>query len=225
VSQEDPYAGLPLPEEEPPMVEDDQAPEEQGPGTGDPGEDLGGSAPAGVSPDGELTPEVLLLEHDQQIRQLQTDVGQLIGAVADLLKSPPKEKPAPWNWKHLNGPAAAKLLTELRGWVDWYNDRYGVAVDSRIPGCWYRHGPVVEELTAVWIAWRAAYYGHQSPNDAPAYWHERILWPTIKRLKDSTWAFKNCVSEHQDPRPQRTPSTDDGFVDFVTAIEKKQEAA
>ena len=53
--------------------------------------------------------------------------------------------------KRLLTIAAATLLTGLREWIDWYNTRYGVAAASRIPGCWYRHGPVVEELTAVWI--------------------------------------------------------------------------
>lgn len=35
--------------------------------------------------------------------------------------------------------------------------------------------PRFGKLTAVWIAWQAAYYGTSIPNRAPAYWHERIL--------------------------------------------------
>src|SRR5437879_4055012 len=99
--------------------------------------------------------EELVLDHDGQLGQLRADVDGLVGLVGDLLRTPPAEKPAPWNWKELDGSGRAALLTELRAWVDWYNDRYGVTADSRILGCWYRHGPVVEELIGVWIGWRA----------------------------------------------------------------------
>ena len=174
---------------------------------------------AGVNADGVLPPvEELVLEHDQQLGQLRADVDGLAGVLSDLLSKPPQEKPAPWNWKELNDPERAALLTALRDWVDWYNDRYGVAAESRIPGCWHRHGPVVEELTAVWMAWKAAYYGHKTPNDAPAYWHERILWPTIQRIKKSAWGLSACTPEHKNPRPKKEPSTDHAFESFLQKL-------
>lgn len=153
-----------------------------------------------------------------KVIQLQKDVGQLAGIDVELVKSPPKEKPAPWNRKELADPAAAQLLTELRQWVDWYNDRYGVNAESRIAGCWYRHAPVVEELTAVWVAWRVAYYGHKTPSDAPVYWHERILWPAIARIRKNSWGLGACNPVHKDPRPKNEPSTDDGFAEFVSTL-------
>ncbi|MDQ0212149.1 hypothetical protein [Arthrobacter bambusae] len=223
---QDPYDGVPLPDDEPAPDETTPPFDDEGPGSGPgtppdrrPVED----GPAGVDADGVLpSPEELLLEHDGRIGVLRTDVNELAGVVADLLANPPKGKPAPWNWKHLNGSAAAKLLTELREWVDWYNDRYGVAADSRIPGCWYRHAPVVEELTGVWVAWRAAYYGHTTPLDAPAYWHERILWPTFDRITKRQWGMVNCINGHKDPRPQQTPSTDNGFDEFLNTLEQEE---
>jgi hypothetical protein len=209
---DNPYVGVPFPDEEPPAGDDTAAAAVEG-------------APAGVDADGELSlpsPEELLLEHDGQLGRLREDVDGLAGLIADLLAEPPKSKPAPWNWKELEGPAAAELLTGLREWIDWYNTRYGVAAESRIPGCWYRHGPVVEELTAVWIAWRAAYYGHKTPSDAAAYWHERILWPTIARIKKGTWGLSACNPEHKDPRPSKERSTDSGFTDFLHTLEQQQ---
>lgn len=207
---EDPYADIPLPDEEP-------APENTGAGSeaGAPG-----IAPAGVDADGVLpSVEELVLDHDGQLGQLRADVDGLVGLVGDLLRKPPAEKPAPWNWKELHGPGRVALLTELRQWVDWYNSRYGVTADSRIPGCWYRHGPVVEELTGVWIGWRAAYYGHQTPNDAPASWHERILWPAIARITKTNWGLSACIPAHKDPRPKTEPSTDNGFAAFTATLD------
>lgn len=213
---QDPHASVPFPAEEP---EPYQGPAQEAPDGGHP---LEVPAPAGVNADGVLpSPEDLLLEHDGQIIQLQKDLAQLAGIVGELVKSPPKEKPAPWNWKELDGPKAAQLLTGLREWVDWYNARYGVTADTRIPGCWYRHTPVVEELTAVWTAWQAAYYGHQSPNDAPAYWHERILWPTITRIKKSSWGLGACNPHHKDPRPGKEPSTDTEFAEHIHALKQQ----
>ncbi|MFE4080402.1 hypothetical protein [Paenarthrobacter sp. YIM B13468] len=211
----DPYAGIPFPDEEP-------APPDNGPGRGAEAPPLA-DAPAGVDADGVLpSVEELVLEHDDDLKQLSANVDGLTELVGNLLRNPPQEQPAPWNWKELNGPGAAALLTELRTWVDWYNDRYGVAAESRIPGCWYRHGPVVEELTGVWIAWRAAYYGHKTPNDAPAYWHERILWPTINRIKKGTWGLSACNPAHKDPRPKNEPPTDDGFAAFLGDMKSEQ---
>ncbi|MFB0839994.1 hypothetical protein ACETK3_18565 [Arthrobacter sp. E44] len=181
-------------------------------------------APAGVDADGVLpSVEELVLEHDGQLGQLRADVDGLAGLMGDLIRKPPQEKPAPWNWKELDGPGAAALLTELRQWVDWYNGRYGVTAESRIPGCWYQHGPVVEELTGVWVAWRAAYYGHKTPNDAAASWHERTLWPAISRIKKGTWGLSACNPMHKDPRPKNEPSTDNGFAAFVISLEREPE--
>ncbi|WP_314326173.1 hypothetical protein [Paenarthrobacter ilicis] len=207
---EDPYGDVPFPDEEP-------APEDAGAGreAGPPG-----IAPAGVDGDGVLpSVEELVLDHDGQLGQLRADVDGLMGLVGDLFRKPPAEKPTPWNWKELDGPGKAALLTELRQWVDWYNGHYGVTADSRILGCWYRHGPVVEELIGVWIAWRAAYYGHKTPNDAPAYWHERILWPALARITKSNWGLSACIPTHKDPRPKSDPSTDDGFATFISALD------
>ncbi|MCI0144136.1 hypothetical protein KNN17_21545, partial [Arthrobacter bambusae] len=94
---QDPYDGVPFPDDEPAPEEttppfDDEAPG-SGPGTAPerlPVED----GPAGVDADGVLpSPEELLLEHDERIGVLRADVNELAGVVADLLANPPKGKP------------------------------------------------------------------------------------------------------------------------------------
>ena len=162
--------------------------------------------------------EGLVLHHDADILQLKADVEGIAEIVAEILSSPTKTQPAPWNWKELKAEDRVKLMKELGEWVTWINDRYGVTDSSRIPGCWYHHGPVVEELTAAWVAWKAAYYGHKNPVDAPAYWHERILWPTLARIKSSSWGFSGCTTAHKDPRPSSRPSIDPGFDEFTAEL-------
>ena len=166
--------------------------------------------------------EELVLQHDAHILQLRADVQGIAEVVADILTTPPKAQPAPWNWKELNGQDRVKLMKELGEWVTWINDRYGVTDSSRIPGCWYRHGPVVEELTATWIAWKAAYHGHKGPVDAPAYWHERVFWPTLARIKNSAWGFSGCITAHKAPRPSTKESTDPGFDSFLRDLANPQ---
>jgi hypothetical protein len=97
--------------------------------------------------------EDVVLSHVGQIGGLQEGMQALVEMMDDLLAVPPKNKPAPWNWKELTGPYAAKLMEGLGTWVDRTNERYGVTDSSRILGCWYLHTAVVEELTAAWVAW------------------------------------------------------------------------
>ena len=83
--------------------------------------------------------EEVLVEHEERLTVLQGSVEAMGEAVEDLLASPPKKTPAPWNWKELDGEKSVALMEALREWVDWINDRYGVSDSSRIYGCWYRH--------------------------------------------------------------------------------------
>jgi hypothetical protein len=41
----------------------------------------------------------------------------------------------------------------------------------------------VEELTALMVAWKAAYSQKEAaPSEALVNWHDRWLWPTLHRL-------------------------------------------
>jgi hypothetical protein len=164
--------------------------------------------------------EDMVLTHVGQIGALQEGMQALAEMVDDLLASPPKSKPAPWNWKELDGPHAAELMETLGAWVDWINERYGVTDSSRILGCWYRHTAVVEELTAAWVAWWAAYYGHKNAVTDAASWHDGTFWPMLERIRSKPWGFSECINEgsHKDHRPSFRPSTDPGFSDFLAEL-------
>ncbi|MCO4252160.1 hypothetical protein [Pseudarthrobacter raffinosi] len=164
--------------------------------------------------------EDIVLSHVGQIGALQEGMQALVEMMDDLLAVPPKNKPAPWNWKELTGPDAAKLMEALGAWVDWINERYGVTDNSRILGCWYLHTAVVEELTAAWVAWQAAYYGHKNAVTDAATWHDGTFWPMLERIRSKPWGFSECINEgsHVDHRPSFRPSTDPGFFDFLAEL-------
>lgn len=87
----------------------------------------------------------------------------------------PRKAPAgmPWplRWSDLDRDAAAQVWAWLIDWVGWFVDRYEIA--EEIPACWYRHGPLVEELTALAAGWHTA-YDDNARGDEPLIWHERL---------------------------------------------------
>ena len=98
------------------------------------------------------------------------------------------------------------LWQELGDWVDWIRHRYPLA--RRIPDCWAEHPELVEELTALWLAWQAAYVERDAPLTAAAEWHDRWLPGVLHRLEHGPFAL-DCGSSHR-PRPSTlyAPPTD-----------------
>lgn len=129
--------------------------------------------------------------------------------------APPKEAPAPKDSD--SGPlpwmsrATAKQWHELAAWVDWLNEAYEFRETMAIWSCWPAHPGIVEELAALWDAWRDA--AGRAPaegtppgdNDALAFWHDRYLAPMIHRLQ-ALYAFHSCRHGHE--VAPRTPKTD-----------------
>ncbi|WP_380169768.1 hypothetical protein [Jannaschia sp. R86511] len=145
-----------------------------------------------------------------QVEAMQT---MLEAVVAQVAGAPAGE--GRWLWRALSGGQAAALLDELRDFVDWLVRRYqlGSWRHSQLPGCWYAHPVAVEELTGLMLAHRAAHPGGpQEPSDAPAAWHERWLWPTLRRL-DELGIFKGCEpGRHTDRDRSPEHPTDDGYA-------------
>ena len=104
---------------------------------------------------------------------------------------------SPVCWTALDREQARGEWAALAGWVDWLVDRYGLT--ERVPGCWYRHPPLLEELSALRCAWLGAY---ESPAARPAdgvYWHD-ALDRVLARLAE--WDRCGCVrGVHRDDIP------------------------
>lgn len=84
-------------------------------------------------------------------------------------------------------------LLALDEWVGWLVERYNL--DRRaIPPCWANHGELIEELSALRLAWLTA-YAQMGPGDGPLAWHERFA-SARGRLAD--WAARTgCNYEHR----------------------------
>ncbi|WP_051613557.1 hypothetical protein [Rhodococcus sp. UNC23MFCrub1.1] len=93
-----------------------------------------------------------------------------------------------YTWRYLDTDDAARLWDEVTDWVWWLRDRYELT--ERIPRCWYRHGPVVEEFTAVFASWSEAYGGESGLSR----WHSQDLWPLIERLEVIA-GFEQCQAD------------------------------
>ncbi len=76
------------------------------------------------------------------------------------------------NWRTLAPEEAAEEWVELREWVEWFTVRYNIA-QSTIPNCWWQHGHLVEELSALHTA-RVAAFDPSDTGYGPISWHERL---------------------------------------------------
>ena len=127
--------------------------------------DRGGDRPDG---DGE---RVTLEQLAVAVEQLLELHGALREQVEALVGRPSSVGPTVFRWAQLDAGEAEAAWTALAGWVDWLLDRHVVKEVPR--GCWWRHGSMVEELTALRWAWQAAYDPKADPR-APLMWLEQL---------------------------------------------------
>ncbi len=89
-------------------------------------------------------------------------------------------------------------MDQLDSWTAWLRHRYPLA--RKIPGCWAQHPELVEELTALWLAWQGAYQQPDAPLTAAADWHDRWLPGVLHRLEHGPFAL-DCSETHAARRP------------------------
>lgn len=107
--------------------------------------------------------------------------------------------PLPIMWAAHTPEEQRHRLAELTVWVTWLVEHY--RLDRRyVPECWSKHWELIEELSALRLAWQAA-YATTSHADAPLAWHERL---GLARVRLADWTARTgCRSgEHREaPRP------------------------
>jgi hypothetical protein len=140
---------------------------------------------------------IAALRHD--LDQLAHDATDTIAGLLARLEDfetragAPATSPAAWCWRDLGPLAQAELMDQLDTWTAWLRHRYPLA--RRIPGCWARHPELVEELTALWLAWQHAYQQPDAPLTAAADWHDRWLPGLLHRLEHGAFAI-DCSEAH-----------------------------
>jgi len=95
------------------------------------------------------------------------------------------------NWRTLEDADAPETWTALGEWVTWFTRRYNLPA-RKIPPCWFKHGALVEELSALHTAWLVS-YDSLDAGYGPIGWHERLA-AAIPRL--ATWYSGECHNEH-----------------------------
>ncbi|QBS44912.1 hypothetical protein [Nocardia sp. CS682] len=129
----------------------------------------------------------------------------------------PQYYPCRYSWRHLARDEAAALWHELIDWVDWLRATYQLG--SRIPGCWFQHDGVREELTALMAAHTAAYWCDTETADLPredmTAWHTQWLWPTVERLTKIS-DFSGCQPRRCRYTPQPQPTLP-SIAEYITA--------
>ncbi|WP_182262025.1 hypothetical protein [Rhodococcus sp. UFZ-B548] len=126
----------------------------------------------------------------------------------------PQYNPGPADWRHLDQASSAALWLELREWVEWLRRRYDLG--SEIKSCWFKHDPMVEELTAAMWAHREVYQQLKKNlyHGGMAAWHYQVLWPLVGRI--SKMGFGECRRGVCGFEPD-APEIADDFAEFVAA--------
>lgn len=89
--------------------------------------------------------------------------------IADPAPGAGYELVTPFRWSALGTDSeVGAQLDELEEWVQWLVTRY--RIDDIILPCWWQHGAVIEELSALWWAWQAMNGAEAMPTD-PLQWH------------------------------------------------------
>jgi len=106
-------------------------------------------------------------------------------------------------WTRLDGEHAVEMLDELTDWIQWLTHR--LTLDHRtIPECWDLHGPLIEELTALYTSWQTA-YAITAEGDAPLAW---MIHFAAARQRLTNWVARTGCRPGAH-RTKRTPGTAD----------------
>ncbi|MGO4535185.1 hypothetical protein [Leifsonia sp. 2MCAF36] len=135
-------------------------------------------------------------------------LDDLVASLAEEWEDqPPRQSPGMLgiraiNWRTLEDGDAPPVWTDLQDWVAWFTHRYNIAT-RKIPPCWFKHGALVEELSALHTAWLVS-YDSLDAGYGPIGWHERLA-VAIPRL--ATWYNGECHNGHTE-----LPQTGDDAV-------------
>lgn len=139
------------------------------------------------------------LSLEDEILLLRAQVDYLLERLTD---TPPLAE-GPVAWGILDAPHAAEQWALLVEWTDWLRDRY--QLHETIPACWYAHGALVEELSALRTAWVGAYLDPHAALGDPATWHD-LLDRTRHRLRQ--WDRNGCADGTHRPDLELPDDTD-----------------
>ncbi|MGR7000762.1 hypothetical protein ACU686_26380 [Yinghuangia aomiensis] len=148
-----------------------------------------------------------------RLEQLYSQVSRLGGAVA-ALNARHVNRTRPWVWATMPSDQALECWAELLGWMrEVFAPRFPTQFRV-IRACWYQHPDVVEELSALHLAWSAAYEGPDASPVQALTWLHRWLPASEQRLDT---ALRQCDTAHQQLYSGFPPYTDQTVALWVAA--------
>ncbi|MCW2666521.1 MAG: hypothetical protein JWN57_1483 [Frankiales bacterium] len=125
----------------------------------------------------------MTLSLEDEILLLRAQVDYLLERLAEA----PELAERPVTWTTLHPAQAGEQWALLIDWTSWLRERY--QLHEHIPACWFAHGALVEELSALRSAWVGAYLDPHAALGDPANWHD-LLDRTRYRLR--AWDRNGC---------------------------------
>ncbi|MEO3753588.1 hypothetical protein [Streptomyces sp. B6B3] len=122
-------------------------------------------------------------------------------------------------WHALGERERSALWPEFVRWVVWAADRYELTNDQLPRACWWQHGAVVEELTALWTSHRSAYSGDEDAGAAPYLWQDALA-RAIERI-GRLW-IGTCRNGHHRDRHRQTWAGDEPYLNGLLAAGPQQ---
>jgi hypothetical protein len=138
---------------------------------------------------------LMTLSLDEQMAGIDARMDWFASRIDALEVGP--VRPTRWCWKMLGEQATGATWSELREWVDWLTTRYNL--DEVVPPCWWSHDAMIEELTALYAGWHAAYMDFDARGFDPLAWHEALDRSLVRVQR---WNRQGCRPEsHRDDPP------------------------
>ena len=132
-------------------------------------------------------------------RGLDTGLKSVVEAL-EVLQQRLSEREKQTDWDAVRPWAAQadpKQWQDLVTWVDWLMKTYRLK-STPIKPCWAAHPGVVEEIAALWEAWLVARASmRRNPTAEVAYWHDRLLHPTMRNLAGHADYAACSATEHR----------------------------
>jgi hypothetical protein len=130
----------------------------------------------------QINAEVVLLNERVAILEEQGPGGS---STPDGAQTPERTAGAPVVWEDLEDDEHTLLWRQFVRWVVRTADTYELTTDQLPRQCWWLHGAVVEELTALWTGHQSAYAGTEDAGSAPYLWQDALA-RAIERI-GRTW--------------------------------------
>ena len=145
--------------------------------------------------------------------QATRDIGEhgaALGEILDILEA--EGVGGPLHWETMTPGHRADVMEQLEAFVRFLDRTYFQYLpDYNLKPCWWRHPDVVWQLTALWAAFGVTYNPKARPSTEQATWHDRILFPTLDRLRRSS--LKPCNSREHKPDRQRALPESTGLAE------------